>query len=594
MPEVGWAPVRMIPPRISPATRSGAERRLFEGLGAVDLPQDWVCMHSVDLPDHLYKVCGELDFVVVGPRGLYVLEVKGGGVSCDGGIWRFTDRWGGVGSRSESPFQQARSGMFALRERLLRDVPEHELGRMVMGYGVVFPDCDFDQRGVEWPQEVVLDARRLRSRGLRSYLDGLASYWHAKLAGKPDRVGPELVRRVAQAIRPDFELVRSLRASSDEVEERLERLTEEQYEKLDYVQNVPRMLIEGGAGTGKTFLAAEIARRHAAAGQRTLLLCFSPVLAAFLETRTREHGLQVSSVHGLMLETVRRQGNLPPGYAPGMPLTDPWFRQRLLPAFEAAARGLPEGELFDVLVVDEAQDILNLDYLAALGSILRGGLEQGIWRIFYDRFNQGAIFGAADEGVIEMLAEYETAGPKLRINCRNTDEVVLQTKLLTGADLGNRSVGPGPQVVFETYGDEREAAALLEEHLEGLRAGQVDGRDVTILSPKPFEQSSARLLGDAWLRRMVRLDDSRRPEFPFTRLTFSTVANFKGLENSFIALTDIEDLDSTPAARATVYVGMSRARVGLWVAMNEGLRERQKELGMQHLTRVLEDIDGDR
>jgi hypothetical protein len=88
----------MIPPRISPATRSGAERRLFEELGAVDLPQDWVCMHSVDLPDHLYKVCGELDFVVVGPRGLYVLEVKGGGVSCDGGIWRFTDRWGRVRS----------------------------------------------------------------------------------------------------------------------------------------------------------------------------------------------------------------------------------------------------------------------------------------------------------------------------------------------------------------------------------------------------------------------------------------------------------------------------------------------------------------
>lgn len=586
--------MRMIPAQISPATRSGAERRLFEVLGQMDMPQDWVCLHSVDLPEHQYKVSGELDFVVVGPRGLYVLEVKGGGVSCDGGIWSFTNRWGEVGRRSESPFRQAHSGMYALRERLLRVLPEHELGKMVMGYGVVFPDCDFDQRSVEWPQEVILDARRLRTRGMRNYLESLASYWHEKLPGKPDRVPPELVRRVVSAMRPDFELARSLQVQSDEVEGRLVRLTEEQYAKLDYVENCPRILVEGGAGTGKTFLAAEIARRHAASGQSTLLVCFSPVLATFLATRTLEYAVTVRSVHGLMLDVVRRYGKMPPGHASGMPLTDPWFREQLLPAFEVAARAFPEQELFDVLVIDEAQDILNLDYLVALGHILRGGLERGTWRIFYDRFNQGAIFGAMDEDVIEMLSDHETVAPRLRINCRNTDEIVTQTKLLTGADLGTCSVGSGPQVEFEVYRDERDAARLLQAHLEKLRADQVDGRDITILSPRPYGQSSVRLLDDVWRRRIISLDASSKLEFPFTGLTFSTVANFKGLENRFIALTDIDDLDSTPAARATVYVGMSRARVALWVGLHKNLRDRQKELGMRHLKLVMEDMDRDR
>jgi hypothetical protein len=586
--------VRMIPAQISPATRSSAEHRLFKALARVDMPQDWACLHSVDLPEHMYKVAGELDFVIIGPRGLYVLEVKGGGVSCDGGIWSFTNRWGEVARRSESPFRQAHSGMHALRERLLEALPEHELGKMVMGYGVVFPDCDFDMRGVEWPPEVVLDARRWRDRGLRSYLENLASYWHGKLPGKPDRVSPELVRRVVGAIRPDFELARSLQVQSDEIEGRLVRLTEEQYAKLDFVESFPRILVEGGAGTGKTFLAAEIARRHAAAGQRALLVCFSPVLAAFLGAQTREYSIAVESVHGLMLDVVRKFGKMPPGYVPGMPLTHPWFREQLLPAFEVAARGYPGERLFDVLIIDEAQDILNLDYLVALGNMLRGGLEHGTWRIFYDGFNQGAIFGAVDPTVIEMLSDHEIVAPRLHINCRNTDEIVIQTKLLTGADIGNRSVGPGPKVVFETYRDEQEAAALLQAHLEELWDDQVDGSDITILSPRPYEQSSVRLLGDVWRRRIARLEASQRLQFPSGSLTFSTVANFKGLENRFVALTDIEDLDSTPAARATVYVGMSRARVGLWVAMHEGLRERHKELAMLHLPLVMEDMSNDR
>ena len=587
--------MRMIPAQISASTKSGDERRLFEVLGGTDMLQDWVCLHSVDLPVHRYKTSGELDFVVAGPRGLFVLEVKGGEVSCEGGIWHYTDRWGETARSSEGPFRQAQSGMYSLRDRLLEVLPERELREVLMGYGVVFPNCDFDQRGVEWEPEVVLDARRWRARGVRSYIEGLASHWHRKLPGKPDRIHPALVRRIVDAIRPDFELVRSLRTSSDEVEGRLVRLTEEQYAKLDLVEDSPRILIEGGAGTGKTFLAAEIARRHAAAGRRVLFVCFSPVLAAFLGTQTREHpAVRVESVHGLMLDAVRRHGTIPPGHAPGMRLTDPWFRERLLPAFEAAARGFAEGELFDVLVVDEAQDILNLDYLVALGSLLRGGLEGGVWRIFFDRFNQGAIFGAMDEDVVQMLADHETVGSRLRINCRNTDEIVLQTRLLTGADLGGLSTGSGPEVVFDMHHNEVEAAAHLEAHLERLWAEQVEGRDVTILSPRPFEHSSARLLGERWRRRMTVLDRPGNWRFPFTGMKFSTVENFKGLENRFVALIDVDDLDSTPAALATIYVGMSRARVGLWVSMHESLRVRQQELGMMNLPKVMEDLNGDR
>jgi hypothetical protein len=585
----------MIPPYISPETPSNAEKRLFEALKAVELPDEYCCLHSVNLPDHLYKVAGELDFVIVGPRGLYVLEVKGGRVSVSNGIWSFTNRWGETNHKVEGPFAQAESGMYSLRNRLLALVPEYELSQLVMGYGVVFPDCDFNVHSVEWSAELVLDSQRLHSRGLLSYLKSLESYWHAKRHAAPNRTPPEVLKKVIQAMRPDFELSKSLQAEVDEIDARLVRLTEEQYSRLDIIEHNPRILVEGGAGTGKSFLASELARRHSAEGERVLFVCLSPALAKFLATQNRSYSnVTVISVHDLMLDVVRKYGSLPAGYKPGMDITDPWYKEQLATSFEQAAGHLSEGELFDVLIIDEAQDILNLEYLTALGRMLRGGLERGKWRIFYDTFNQGPIFGETDPDVLDLLTEYGQGNAKLHINCRNTNQIVMQTKMLTGADLGNKSTGPGPAVTIKTFRDETEAVSLLQAHLEELWNKQVPPSDITILSPRPYNQSSAYRLPDLWRKRITPLDALISLKFPTNGLTFSTIAWFKGLENRHIAVIDIDDLDSTPAARAMLYVGMSRARAVLWICMQEKLNARVQELTRQNYPGLMEDLKRDR
>lgn len=587
--------MRMMPPKIADSTRSSAERRLFDALSKVSLPDNYYCLHSLDLPEHLYKVCGELDFVIIGPTGLYVIEVKGGQISYRSGIWHYLSRKGYEAHNSEGPFKQALSGMYSLRDRLQQKLPKGALASLVTGWGVAFPDCNFDISSVEWDEALVLDSKLLATQGLLAYLRQLEAYWHSKYPSRPSSVSDDLVKQIVRLMRPDFELVRSLYAHVNEVEERLERLTEEQYNILDIVEPSARILIEGGAGTGKTFLALEVARREADKGQRVLLVCFSPVLAAFLSTRIINPGVTIKSVHQLMIEVVRKYDTLPDDYRSYRPLTDSWFIERLVPIFDAAAGCLPDSLRYDVLVIDEAHDILNLEYLVALGHMLRGGVDKGKWRIFYDRFNQGAIFGAMDPEVLEMLRADETifAG-RLGINCRNTNEIVLQTKLATGADLGNRSTGPGPQVIYKIYRDENEAAQQLEAYLESLKKQQIDSRDITILSPLPYEQSSANRMSETWRRRITQLGISSSLSFPFAGLTFSTVADFKGLENSYIAMTDINDLNSTDAARAILYVGMSRARASLWVAMNRKLRQQQEEIARQHLPKVLEDLRRDR
>ena len=74
-------------------------------------------------------------------------------------------------------------------------------------------------------------------------------------------------------IRPDFEKAKALRVQAEEVESRLESMTTEQYSRLDIIEHCPRILIEGGAGTGKTFIAGYVANRQAFSNQQVLLLC---------------------------------------------------------------------------------------------------------------------------------------------------------------------------------------------------------------------------------------------------------------------------------------------------------------------------------
>ena len=41
------------------------------------------------LADHRKKIWGEADIVILSEKGVFVLEVKGGTVSCKDGVWTF-------------------------------------------------------------------------------------------------------------------------------------------------------------------------------------------------------------------------------------------------------------------------------------------------------------------------------------------------------------------------------------------------------------------------------------------------------------------------------------------------------------------------
>src|SRR6185436_3796758 len=84
------------------------------------------------------------------------------------------------------------------------------------------------------------------------------------------------------------------------------RLTEEQFYLLDVLSRTRRAAIGGCAGSGKTFLAVEKAKRLAREEFRTLLTCFNRPLADFLAEVTQgTPNLEVKNFHALCASIIR-------------------------------------------------------------------------------------------------------------------------------------------------------------------------------------------------------------------------------------------------------------------------------------------------
>jgi hypothetical protein len=539
--------MRMTPSAISELTTSNAERRVFELLARSHISGDTeaAAFHSLNISQHDYKLVGELDFVLLSTRGVLILEVKGGGVECRDGIWHFTDRFGVDYRRSESPFQQARSGMFSLRERLQLRFGGGSVHHLAWGYGVVFPDTDFTTTSVEWDEPMVLDAGVLRGcRDLDGPLEALLSYWERK---RGQRVPPTRtqIREVAQFLRPDFERLPSLRNRVDELDVAMEHLTDEQYLQLDLIDENPRILCAGGAGTGKTFLAVELAKRDAMSGARVLFLTSTSMLASFVRSRTGRAGVVV-----------------------------------------ATGEAVPTGP-YDSAIVDEGQDLLNLDDLATVDRELEGGLAHGRWRVFYDINRQSGLVGRFDPDALELLRSYGGVAARLSRNCRNTHEIVLQTKLLTAADLGTASAGHGPPVEYAPYDSREEQVSLIDRHLRDLQDDDIPPGDITILSPLPFRESAASATRAARKGHIIELSPAIAGSWPCQQMTFAQVADFKGLENRFVLLVDLDRIADEPRDINSMYVAMSRARAGLWVAMDQHVKAEAARLSKANLANVI-------
>ncbi len=512
--------MRMVPP--SPyETRSQAEKRVFDRLRNA-LDDECCAFHSLKPTRHPYKRFPEIDFAICSKEGLYVIEVKGGRVSCRDGVWRYRDRNGRLAESNESPFRQAESALQGLMQSIRAELTRDFCDQFTIGYGVVFPDCDWRGRGIEWDEAMVADARR--SRAIEVWLRELFDYWQRR-DGMTKRPDEESVCRLQNLLRSDVAtsapaLVRQV----EESQRRIERFTEDQMRMVDVAEANPRVICVGGAGTGKTFVAERLGRRWADAGMQVALVCRSPWLKHFLASRLSMPGITVSLMEGVLLDC-RRAG-----------LTR-----------------------FDAVIVDEGQDLLDTDSIQTLSRLLDGGLNAGRWAWFQD-LNQ-SLFPASDTQAKNMLLASDPVRVPLRTNCRNTRTIVEWIKEALEADLGVKGAGAGPAVRVRMASDKRESATLIASEIERLvNQGHLAPGSVTVLSPFEMAESSVAFLPADASCRIQRLDEYSMRAMPGDKVGFAKIDEFKGLENDAVIVVDLPDPILTGDKSVAHYVAMSRAR----------------------------------
>ena len=515
--------MRMIP-REPLHTDSYAEKRVFDQLRASFSGSDqtgWFAMHSLSLPLHEYKRFGEIDFIVCGPDGIFVLEVKGGGVSCRDGFWETKNRVGETNRLKESPFKQAEGAMHGM----LKKLPQTLDHVFVSGYGVVMPDVDNLPESAEWDRAVLADAKDFKQ--FEKWLIRLIKHWREKDARTP-RATSDQLKQLRQHLRPDFEVVVPLHVTAGKVESLIARLTEDQLRLIDAVEANDRVICSGGAGTGKTMLGLELAKRWTAAGMNVAMTCHSPWLKSFLE-RNPLVGLTVCLSDSIHL-AARRSGI----------------------------------DKFDALIVDEGQDILNMESLSKLDAYLKDGLDQGRWCFFHDVNNQSGLCGAYVPDAYEYLRSFSPTKIPLRTNCRNSLPILNRIQSTLHADMGTSGVGDGPSVRESFANDRQETIRLIEHELVTLteKEGFVRG-DIVILSHLPFSDSLASSLSQHWQKAISILDGASPLNSTRQSIGFAQIPDFEGLESEVIVLIDLPSPGSRADLRSLHYVGMSRARAVL-------------------------------
>lgn len=567
---------RMIPSAVGENTPSSAERKLFSFFQD-QLPSGWTVLHSLGLVSHPKKPWAEIDFVLIGPDGVYCLEVKGGGVSRHNGLWHFTDRYGNVSTKVEGPFEQVGGAAAAL----YRFLKEHcGVSNAIVGYGVMMPDVVFKEVGPDIELGVLYDSTD-SERPIKAYVQRLAEYWRKRLKHNPNPLTANECTSIITELRGNFDFRKPLSRVAEDVCSELLTLTKEQYRALDTMEENPRCVIKGGAGTGKTLLAAEEARRAAREGRRVLLCCFSRNLAGFLRSAIDDDRIHIESLHQMMYGYISSAGilsSLPD--AEEHYLFEVGYPQTCVEALTCLDTFQP----FDALIIDEAQDLMLDPYLDVLDLLVKDGLERGTWRFFLDPKQN--VFKGIQQGIHERLKRCHPATATLHVNCRNTRPIAVNTALLCGLppDIVTRAAGPDVEMCW--FRDRSHEQRMVSNFVARLLSDGVRPEQIMILSPFRLAASGV-ARGLDCPHSIADLSDSSAS--PAGCIGFSTIPAFKGLEADFIAVIDINHLVSAETT-SFVYVATSRARVLLGVFIDEQSRadfeQRSREFGARIAVRA--------
>ena len=540
-----------LPNRVRNEPKRSAEVRLYDELRQ-QLPAGWIVFYSVAWLGRTWEngspQDGEADFIVAHPKhGVLLIEVKGGRISYSGARrqWVSTDREGN--DHDIDPFNQVMQSKHALLHKL-KSLPRWSREWITLGHAVAFPLSDVSRIPLppEASADIILDGNDLLRLAVR--IPAILAYWNGQ-AQQPFQSGAALIADLEKLLAPTISLPNPLSLEVKDEEREILRLTEEQFHLLDFLSRTRQAAMSGCAGSGKTTLAVEKAKRLAREGFRTLLTCYNKSLALHLTEAIGKHEhLTVCTFEQLCYQMARDAQLSLPSSQRSVPdqqhISEDDFADLLINAVEHR----PD-LAYDAIIIDEGQDFPDTWWLA-LETCL-SVKQNSIFYVFYDDNQRVYSLRGSIPADLQHFPLTE--------NVRNTRTIHRALVAYYQGESPSSPRGPvGRSIEIQHYETEAELRKLLYQQFQKLiDAERLASSDIVVLTPRALERSVLPALKLDGNYKLVEHSSGKQREVLYT-----TIQNFKGLERRVVIIVELdEELLAAEATRdALCYVAFSRPR----------------------------------
>lgn len=516
------------PRNFDPASQEGL---IFDALAS--LSEDYYVFHSFRITDTREGIFheSETDFVILNrTKGVICLEAKAGQVRYENGCWLYGS---GIPMHNGGPFNQASANKYKLMRYISDSNMAFVLEKCKFFHAVWFPSVSNDRlRSMTLPSEgdktLVLTKEALSDP--EEFIDRVYAL------ELPSRVQTNLSefeckRLVREIFCPQFNVFPSASFEADLKKIVFHRLLDEQAGILDFLDEQLTAAVNGAAGTGKTMIAVEKARRHAAFGEKVLFLCFNTQLKDYLENNYTREFVSYYTIAGFACKICNTAR---PDYKELKSKLEDYYISGSFP--------------YKHVIIDEGQDfgseaIEETDIIQLIHDIIVDTDQGGTFYVFYDRLQ---LIQARE--MPKFISDLDCRLTLYR-NCRNTENIAVTSlrpiterkpRVFDGAVKG----APAKLHFCDSVQSEHERIDVIIDELAA------DGyRDIVILTCKT-EATSV-------------LSNSVKGGRYRNKYLFTTCRKFKGLEADVVVLVDVDKTTFEQDNVLLFYVGTSRARIKL-------------------------------
>lgn len=473
----------------------------------------------------------------------------------------------------KDPFVQASKNRYSI----LKYLEKKKISHPFFETGVAFPDTVFRCSGLDHVQEQVYDASY--GRDFFTYIRKLANYYSNKLrhckGSQVDFRSPTAneITNIRQALRPNYEAFAPLRVKIESERYIHIKLTEEQNRVLDELQYADSAIIHGPAGTGKTLLAIEMAKRRAGRDNvKVALVTYGLLLTDYLKNQVKDFdNIFVFSISDYFEKKCEEYGLIEKEQRQNLDN----FYLNIIPKKALEILTIESIE-FDTIIIDEAQDF-SAAYLLVLSQMLKGHIAKGNYYFFGDFIYQGLFDSSVYQKEFRCYIEAMGGQPvdkELLVNVRNSYDVQKELDLL--ANTSTESIhkkGETEPDIYRQYDSEEDELKQLEKVLNVLIHNEkIKPSQITILGRRHFNESVAGKI------TKYKIDGYKIPH-ETENITFSSIRKFKGLENDIILVVDNDHYRRGSYDLHVLYVAISRAAQKVIVfESKEAQRERAQIL----------------